>query len=417
MGSASPSSVADVLRNHRNLAWFMGGMVGIALVLLSLAAVVGLSRPESGDEAHFVQTIRQFGQQINFEQLRTYEEMSTPLPFVAYGLWGRLFGFELPALRIGGILVALATHAVYLVLLLSLLGRRLGALLAFLLFVLHPYTVYLSLFVHTDIPAVGLALLGLVALRDGRPLWLAVALAGAVLCRQYLVFLSGAVMVFCSLRWFIMSDRRAVTMGLAAVASLLPFIALLVLWRAPHPDNQVQKLYIGNAFSFHPGSLVVYLMTIGVYLLPILCVRVAAICADRWLWSAAVVLSPLYWLWPVAPSPSAVIMEIPTVGFFHRLLHGTVGQGWFEHSILFAGFFLGLLIVGRILIDMATRIRDRQLDFVAFMDLVIFSFLIVMPFSYLHWEKYLMPVYPVLIVRLLLMGPRHDRAAVAGEWV
>ena len=83
----------------------------LALLELVLAWGVGIDRPLRGDEPHFVKTIVQFGTRpLSLDLLAHYDEMSGPVPFVLYGAWGRLFGFEPQALRLFSILVAVVTY-------------------------------------------------------------------------------------------------------------------------------------------------------------------------------------------------------------------------------------------------------------------------------------------------------------------
>src|SRR5437667_2479703 len=64
------------------------GLVAFLVGFESLVVLLGLGRPYWGDEAHFVQTIRRFADGITLDTLRHYPEMSTPLPFVLYAVWG-----------------------------------------------------------------------------------------------------------------------------------------------------------------------------------------------------------------------------------------------------------------------------------------------------------------------------------------
>jgi hypothetical protein len=77
------------------------------IIFESIVVIAGdLNREPWGDEYHFVQTVKQFGTNFSIETLTHYNEMSGPLPFIIYSLWGRVFGFDLFILRLLSILIA-----------------------------------------------------------------------------------------------------------------------------------------------------------------------------------------------------------------------------------------------------------------------------------------------------------------------
>jgi hypothetical protein len=141
-------------------AWPSGAVraTRLALVLgpLVLWAAVR-SRPPWGDEAHFLGTVRLFGQGISVDLLRTYPEMSAPLTYVLYAAWGRLAGFGTPELRLLSPVIASATGLLWFAFLKDHLRSRLAVSMSLATLVLNPYFIGLSVFVFTDM----LALLGL----------------------------------------------------------------------------------------------------------------------------------------------------------------------------------------------------------------------------------------------------------------
>ena len=82
----------------------------------AVAAWVGFQQGPWGDEIHFYQTVQQFGQCMGLNTLKCYNEMSSPLPFVVYAMWGNVFGFELGVLRFLSVVIALLTYATVFVL-------------------------------------------------------------------------------------------------------------------------------------------------------------------------------------------------------------------------------------------------------------------------------------------------------------
>jgi hypothetical protein len=114
----------------------------------------------------------------------------------------------------------------------------------------------------------------------------------------------------------------------------------------------------------------------------------------------AFLFSWTYWLFPVTPSPSALDAGIDTVGFFHRGIRLLVDTRW-EQIIFFAAFALGLPILFTIVLDAWKYWRVREVEYNFFCVLAILAFLIVMPFTYLGWEKYFLPVVPLASIYLI----------------
>jgi membrane-associated HD superfamily phosphohydrolase len=102
----------------------------------------------------------------------------------------------------------------------------------------------------------------------------------------------------------------------------------------------------------------------------------------------------------VEASPYARDIGVHTVGLFHKALTVQQAPGWIPHAVFFIGFVLGLPIIIQIVRSTYARIRAGQRDLLLLLDLSILLFLIVMPFSYLNWEKYLMPLVPLAAIRM-----------------
>src|SRR5205823_686203 len=96
--------------NSKNTAVDWKSLVACTCLIAAIEAVaawgVGIDRPLRADEPHFVGTIVQFGTTpLSLDLLAHYNEMSGPVPFVLYGAWGRLFGFDPQTLRLFSIIV------------------------------------------------------------------------------------------------------------------------------------------------------------------------------------------------------------------------------------------------------------------------------------------------------------------------
>lgn len=344
----------------------------VALYLATLALVVGLTEAYPGDEQHFIDTSRLFAQGITADLIRAYPEMSGPLPFAVFGGWGRLFGFSLPGMRACSLLIAaLALIAAY---------RLIGDFHAAALLGLNPYWAAMSIFVYTDMLAVLFAVLAFDAARRERPLPFALAATAALLCRQYLIFLPLAVVLYGG-------AQRQWRMVAAALVSAIPLAVLVLHWGGLAPDSPVRDQYLARGFAFHLSALFGYIGLLFLFSLPWL----VMVRPRLPLWPALGAV--VYWLAPLRPSPASVAAGIPTMGLADRVLHMAVPQETARDV-----FYMLLLAGGLCLL--AAR-RRFPLATVA-----IAAFLVVMPFSYLYWEKYLLPLVPIAAVAAMSMAPQ-----------
>lgn len=173
----------------------------LAAYLIGIA-VAGIHRPAWGDESHFVVTARIFGEQFGWTTLTHYEEMSTPLPFMLYGLWGAVLGFELGTLRILSLLIAGGTYVSFYRLVRHLGGQGYQSLGLTALLAMNPYMIGLSLFVFPDMLTIGFAILVMRTMLADRPLLAALANALGLLSKQYFLFVTLASCVALAFRYY-----------------------------------------------------------------------------------------------------------------------------------------------------------------------------------------------------------------------
>ncbi len=375
------------------------------LLLLQSAAILiaDLNRPPWGDERYFVETIRCFGREISIDTISHYDQMSGPLPFVLYALWGRLVGFELYTLRLLSILIALISYLLFHRILFTMFGKPAIPFWASAFLAMHPYMLGFSIFVFTD----GLMILGLLvvwyAVTRRNPWLLFLGTAAALLSRQYAISFVMAMSGFYALQAFMRKTPRSVPMLTASILAVVPLGTLFLLWNGFSPINEKTDLYMLSGLAFHPSALTLYVSLFVVYLWPVVLLRFRSIYRNKQLLLGCFVLSWVYWLIPVEPSPFAVDINVHTVGLFHRLLVRIVAAPWFSQAVFYLAFALGLPLVIVVLWDTCERLRSREPDLLLLLNFMIILFLVVMPFSYLTWEKYLVPLLPFAILRLLLM--------------
>ncbi len=378
------------------LACFLAGLV-----------YVNLHRNCWNDECHFIETIRLFIAQPTLSTLAGYNEMSTPLPFILYALWGRLFGDSLVMLRLFSLIITAVTYYSFYRLFVSQFSDRRTAAWLTLFLAVNPYMAGASVFVYTDMLTMFFLYVFCVAVKNRSPLLAGVGAACGLLCRQFFVFIVVAACCWCFVNYLFKKQRRELAMAAALVLSAAPLCACFVLWQGFCPSNFFKTRYIADAMAFHPNSMTMYAAQIVIYLLPVICFRIKSLYANRTRLIAAALTCGVYWIVPVTGSSAAKI-KTETIGLFHRLLRVWPGESR-EQWVFFICFTLALPVVFWILADTWKRIKSRDGSFPLFLDFSIIAFFLIMPFSYMHWEKYFLPLVPILAIRLLMPDNKNEK--------
>ncbi|MBM3796593.1 MAG: hypothetical protein FJW31_21615 [Acidobacteria bacterium] len=370
------------------LAWAAWCLIYLVLCY----ATLGGTHTYPGDELRFIETSTAFARgPLTLEFLRTYPEMSGPLPFLYFGWWGLLFGTDLATMRTGAAVAAFAALLLLHEWLRSALAAERAAFAIGVYLCLNPYVAAMSVMVYTDMFSLALMYAALLGAARGSMVGMALPLAAALLCRQYLVFLTPALFIH---HW--QAGRRG--MAWAAAASVLPLALLAWLWRGLAPDSGMRPVYLTEHLRYQTTSLVGYVAMLFVYLAPAL--------LWRWrLWLGWPVGAVIYALFPLRPSAPALQHGVTTMGLFDRALHVALPALWMRDLFYGAAFAAGLMVWGKLI---PGAVKRRELA-----ALAVFSFLAVMPFSYLYWEKYLLPVLPLAAVALVRALHVADADALA----
>lgn len=402
--------------------WFEGRgtwlFYSFFILYFALLAIWGINRCEPWhDEGHFVETIKYFGGNFNRTALYNYEEMSTPLPFIIYAVWGKLVGFELPELRILSILIAFLSYLTFYILFKSHFDR-LVAFLVVSFIALNPYFAGASLFVFTDMAAVLFLGLSFLSVVKKKPVLLGFALASALLSRQYLAFMVPSFFLFFSLKMLYNRDKKMLQYMSAVLISCIPLGLLMLFWGGSCPVNTVRNNYISYAYTFHPEFLTLYICQIFIYSFPFVLYKWKRFYSNKKIIVISFIASLTYFIFPVKPSQPGIAVNVFTVGYFHRLLTMVFPDGLVDII-----FYLTYLLSLPVLLDfLSALISDIKLKRLGLRSLSVFTFvfyLIVMSFSYLVWEKYFVPVLP-LVILLILKEYNPDKNAadnVSGDRV
>jgi 4-amino-4-deoxy-L-arabinose transferase-like glycosyltransferase len=384
--------------------WFAFSIVALASI-----GYFSLFRPYWSDEAHFVETVRLFVDDFSFERLRDYPEVTPPLVYVLYAGWAKIFGSSTEILRLFSLLVALICWQVLYRFNRLITGQPLYAWLLSLIMVVNPYFVGTSVFVYTDMLTILFCLLAITALIRERTVTFFICLSAAIMCRQYaIVFPVAYAFFWCLAR--LRGRSYPVRFLLGALASVIPLLFLIFYWGNIAPESGLRKWCVADGLAFNFSAVTVYVTFAVVYIAPLVVwglsrfsIRfidlMAALCASLW-----------FIVFPVAPSLATLTQtQFNTVGLAHRAFRALFGEGVLLDSALWLCFFVGCLLTFLAVKSLVADCKRRVLDEKTFFVLVWLLFLIVMPFSYQVWEKYLLMVLPFLGLSIAIYILRKDR--------
>ena len=325
--------------------------------------------------------------------LASYNEMSTPLPFLVYSAWGTVFGFDLPDLRVLSLVIAFITFISFYFLANLRFHRQDISWLLTLFLVFHPYMIGFSLFVFTDMLTILLIILTCIGILRENFLVLLISMAFGLLSRQYYAFVTIAAGLYYLIRYMKSRQSRELFFMIGVGLSCLPLLGLFLLWHGASPSNTLQDVYLQGQFEFHPSALTLYTLQLFVYFSPLVILRWKSIYKPFSL-IMALPLSAWYWFFPVHAAASAGAQNIDTVGFFHRFIR-MFGQGWIENILLYLTYFLAIPVLIYMIANLFRDLKETNPHFNLFSSIAILTFLVIMPFSYLVWEKYFMLLVPI----------------------
>lgn len=388
--------------NYRK-TWYV-----IVLFLLVVLGFWGLNRGYWGDESHFVETIRTFSSSTFFNSIKDYPEVTTPLPYLIYSWWGKLFGLNLPDLRLLTLIISASFFILIFHFFKACLKEEKSALILSVILLINPYMWGLSIFVFTDMITLLFIYLSLFMISKEKVGPGAVILGLAVLSRQYSVIFILAVWLFLLIRLIKEGERKKFfTFTGFSILSLIPYLLLILIWKGLSPPAGINKFIPDTSLHWNTNTFITYVTFLAIYILPIIIIAGRELSKYKKLMLPALIVGLLIFLFPVeASGVSRVWNNTETVGLVHKFLLNYLGAGFFSGAILYLFFSLGLWIL-IILVKMDYNLLTAgNISPALLFSLCIYIFLIVMPFSYQVWEKYLTMVIPVLLLRISLIRQR-----------
>lgn len=375
-----------------------------SLITLSAIAIFSLSLPFRGDERHIVETIKLFTENFSFNTIKDYPEVTPPFFFMFYALWGKIFGTSIEGLRIFTLIISFITWQLLFYLFQFFVKKEFHALLLSLLVVVNPYFLGTSVFVFTDMLTILLSLSAIISFIKNKTILFIVFATLAILCRQYAVIIPAAVILY-SLLTYKRDEKSGRKFILSSIITVLPLLILFEVWKNISPASGIEKWIISNSALYNIDYLNTYLTFSVIYIFPLVIVFFRKIKPDYKSILIALVFTTLLSFFPVKPSIAALnFTDHKTVGFVHQGLAAIVGLDTLWLKMLLAifllfGCYINIELIKRFYIEIRGKFFGKEKIFTMLWIL----FLVIMPFSYQVWEKYLTMILPFLILSIYLI--------------
>ncbi|BDQ04087.1 glycosyltransferase family 39 protein [Ignavibacterium sp.] len=393
-----------------NQLWFI-----FSILSLSIIGIIAIHCPLRGDEKHIIDTIKLFTTDLSFKTIKDYPEVTPPLFYIIYALWAKIFGSTIESLRIFTLLIALITWQLVFYLISLFVNKNKDSFLLSLLVIINPYFFGTSIFVFTDMLTIMFSLSAVILfLKDKYYLFLIFS-SLAILCRQYAIIFPLAIIVFSIINLFIKKpiNRRYI---FGTVLTFLPLLVLFFVWGDILPVSGMRKWIVPAKNFYNISYINTYLTFSVVYLLPLVIYFIYKSIGLNFLNAGIAVIICLTFLqFPSQPSAATLMQaNIRTVGFANIAFVKVFGENSlmlkvFLGILLFIGCYVNVILIRYFLIDIKNKIYDKKMILV----IVWILFLLIMPFSYQVWEKYLTMVLPFLMLSIyLLLDIEHTKIKV-----
>ncbi len=378
--------------------WF-----AFSLISLTLIGIVSLRLPFRGDERHIVETIRLFANNFNFETIKDYPEVTPPFFFLFYALWAKVFSASTESLRILTLIISFITWQLVYYLFESFTKKKFHALLLSVVVIANPYFFGTSVFVFTDMLTILLILAAVISLIKNRLYLFIILTAFAILCRQYAVVIPAAIIFYSFLNYKNdKANNRNYLIG--SLITFLPLSVLFVIWKNISPASGIEKWIVPNSSFYNIDYINTYITFSVIYILPLVIVFYKKIKFNYVTFLIAFVFTIIVSFFPIKTSMATLeFTDYKTVGIIHQTLVEFLGNESFWLKIILAFLLLaGCYINTELLKRFYTAIKTKSLDKEIIFTLLWVLFLLIMPFSYQVWEKYLTMILPFLILSIYL---------------
>jgi hypothetical protein len=254
---------------------YLCGVCCIYAVLFVL--LEGLQGQPWGDETSFWKTSLTFSQRLipTLEQLRGYNELNTPLPFILFGTLEHLFEGGIFA---GRLLNFVLSFAIVLWIGWPRRQRQWGAILSAVGLLLFPYYLWVSAHLYTDLIAAAWVLLGIYCYRRNWQIPCTLAFILGIASRQYMLAFPLGLAAFELVSTY-QHKRRLSLKILAPIVAALSIVGWFILFQGLAPPSvfeeraapavqhsvwaipEVQR----SVWAITPGSGLLFMSFVGFY--------------------------------------------------------------------------------------------------------------------------------------------------------
>jgi len=357
------------------------------------------------DERHFVETIIFFAENSLFSAIKDYPEVTPPLFYLVYSSWGKVFGLETYKLRLLSFILSLFLSYLLFSLILKLTNDFKICFLISLWIMINPYVIGTGIFVYTDLLAFIFCITFLIGLIKGNIYFTLFSSVMMILTRQYLIIFPISLIIFDLISYKFDKQRKYLFEIIFLILSFTPYLILYIIWGGIAPKSGIDKWVIPNSEnSFNFSAINSYISFLTIYSLPFVLIYFKK--RYKVLFNKANLLFAIpfimnFLLFGVKASEVTIAQtNLETIGLIHRLIKRITYFEIIENIVLFAFYFIGIIILINLLRELLKNIKEKINGINNFFIIVIIIFLLIMPFSYQIWEKYLIPILPIFILLL-----------------
>lgn len=379
------------VKNYRDsIIWFL-----LSLIILFTLSFLFISSPPHSDEKHFIETIKIFTEGNLIYTMKDYPEITPPLFYIVFSLWSKIVGFSIESLRILNLIISLVCWQFIFYFFKLTTYRSKSSFLLSALVIMNPYLLGVSIFVYNDNLMLLFLLLAMIFLYKERPTLTGISLSLALLIRQYSIVFPLSVFIYSSIK-SIKENKLRTELLIASVLSIIPLLMLFIYWNGLAPESGLKVWYIENRLIYNLDYINTYLTFSSIYTLPLLIYFFykKGFVITKLIY--AVVFSTIISFFPIKPSLATLNqINVTTVGYAHKFSRIIFGTDSTALNILFFIFLiLGSYITIILFSDFIKKFREDNIDKESILSLCWLLFLLIMPFSFQVWEKYLLMILP-----------------------
>jgi hypothetical protein len=254
-----------------------------------------------------------------------------------------------------------------------------------------------------------LSLAAVISFLKNRNILFIIFSASAILCRQYAIIIPAAVILYSFLNY--KNDKQISRYNvIGSLLTFLPLLFLFVIWKNISPHSGIEKWIVANSSFYNIDYINTYITFSVIYIFPLAIIFFKKIKFSFISLSIAFGVTIILSLFPIKTSLATLeFTDYKSVGFVHQALIEMFGLDSIWLRIIL-GFFLliGCYISFELLKRFYVYIRNKSLEKEMIFIILWFLFIIIMPFSYQVWEKYLTLILPFFILSIyLLLNPTN----------